>query len=372
MHRLLSLALVLTCAQALVLGLPRAAQAETTTSDASQPIAQATTKRVDLSTRVHVASSGWLAAVGNGRRAGVTGRSKHLDIVRLQLTGGCKKGIAYRTRLIGRGWQAWRRNGRAAGKKNARMEAIEIRLEGSAAETHDVYYRVYVQGIGWMAWTSNGKSTGTIGLKLNVEAIQVRIVGKGKSPSLAKGSYQGACVNTKAKRPAGMTVKLLHQMEHGYKPPMYQRCIVMHDTEEHRSFDAWGRDWIRRGGVGTQFMISRTGKIRQYASMDQICWHAGGATYERLNKKFNVVEYKAGAGSAMNQCSIGIELDHVAGEDYPEAQLDAIDRLIAYIDAYYGHECTILQHKDYRLINSDCSEEFAQYLRHLKKYRTTR
>ena len=74
----------------------------------------------------------------------------------------------------------------------------------------------------------------------------------------------------------------------------------------------------------------------------------------------------------MNQCSIGIEMDHVVGENYPEAQLDALDRLIAYIDAYYGYECTILQHKDYRLINSDCSKEFQAYLRHLKKTRTTR
>lgn len=348
------------------------AQAVVLAAARTSSMTKAASNKTYVSTQVHLVSHGWISATGNGKAVGLTRRSKQLDALRLRLTGRFQKGIAYRVRISGRGWQAWRRNGRMAGKSKSRVEAVQIRLEGAAAEVYDVYYRVYAEGIGWMAWTSNGKSAGTIGLKLSIEAIQVKLVSKGRSVTLSKGSYGGALVNARAKKPQGMTVKVLHQMEHGYKSPYYQRCIVMHDTEEHRSFDSWGRNWISRGGVGTQFMVSRTGKIRQYASMNQICWHAGGATYARLNKKFNVVEYLSGAGSAMNQCSIGIEMDHVPGEDYPEAQLDAVDRLIAYIDAYYGYPCTIIQHKDYRLINSDCSKEFVPYLRHLKKYRTTR
>ena len=37
---------------------------------------------------------------------------------------------------------------------------------------------------------------------------------------------------------------------------------------------------------------------------------------------------------------------HVGGSgDYPEAQLEALDGLIAYIDAYYGFESEIIDHK---------------------------
>lgn len=371
-HRLLSTFLTLVLAHALALGIPLGVVAQAADTSGGVAVTSTATSKIALTTRVHMASDSWVETVGNGKRTGVVGRSRRVDAIRLLLTGKYQKGIMYRTRLSGRGWQAWQRNGRMSGKSKSRVEAVQIKLTDDAAAALDVYYRVYAQGIGWMGWTSNGKSAGTIGLKLGIEAIQVRLVSKGRAVTLSKGDYAGALVNTRVKKPVGMTVKVLHQMEHGYKSPAYQRCIVMHDTEEHRSFDSWGRNWIQRGGVGTQFMVSRTGKIRQYASMNQICWHAGGATYAGLNKKFGVVEYRSGAGSAMNQCSIGIEMDHVVGEDYPEAQLDAVDRLIAYIDSYYGYKCTILQHRDYRLVNSDCSKEFQPYLRHLRKYRTTR
>ena len=48
----------------------------------------------------------------------------------------------------------------------------------------------------------------------------------------------------------------------------------------------------------------------------------------------------------MNSYSVGIEMVHVGGSDgYPEAQLKALDGLIAYIDAYYGFESEITDHK---------------------------
>ena len=106
--------------------------------------------------------------------------------------------------------------------------------------------------------------------------------------------------------------------------------------------------------------------------MNQIGYHAGSPTYPALDKKYGVVRY-CNNGSAMNQCSIGIELEHVInGSNYPEAQLDALDSLIAYIDAYYGFPCTILQHKDYQDSSPDCSKEFQRYLRNLQDHRSTR
>lgn len=54
----------------------------------------------------------------------------------------------------------------------------------------------------------------------------------------------------------------------------------------------------------------------------------------------------------------------------PEAQLEAIDGLIAYIDAYYGSESTIIDHKMWRSGNSDTSAEFATYLANYRDHRT--
>ena len=61
---------------------------------------------------------------------------------------------------------------------------------------------------------------------------------------------------------------------------------------------------------------------------------------------------------------------HVGGSgDYPAAQLEALDALIAYIDAYYGNESQIIDHKAWRSGNSDTSPEFATYLENYQNRR---
>ena len=61
---------------------------------------------------------------------------------------------------------------------------------------------------------------------------------------------------------------------------------------------------------------------------------------------------------------------HVGGQGYPEEQLEALDGLIAYIDAYYGFESTIIDHKAWRSGNSDTSPEFAGFLANYQDHRT--
>ena len=73
----------------------------------------------------------------------------------------------------------------------------------------------------------------------------------------------------------------------------------------------------------------------------------------------------------MNAWSIGIEMVHVGdGGDYPEEQLQALDDLIAYLDAYYGFKSQIIDHKEWRTGNSDTSPEFAPYLANYQAHRT--
>lgn len=324
----------------------------------------------------HVQNVGWMSDVAAGQTLGTSGRGLRVEALKLWLSDpAVSGGIRYSVHVQNVGWQGWRSNGQVAGTsgKSLRVEAIKIQLTGEIAKQCDVYYRAHVQDIGWMAWTKNGKVAGSAGLSLRVEAIQVRIVPKGSAaPSNEGRNYRGAAVDATVAKPKNMQVKLVPSLGHGYKPPAYQRCIVLHDTTEIKSFDEWTKVWLDRGGLGVHFLIKKDGSIRQYVDMNQICWHAGGPSRDWFDSHYNVVRY-CDSGSAMNQCAIGIELEHIIdGSDYPKAQLDALDALIAYIDRYYGFRSTILQHRDYQYSSPDCSNEFQKYLKNLQDHRTTR
>ena len=115
--------------------------------------------------------------------------------------------------------------------------------------------------------------------------------------------------------------------------------------------------------------------------LDKIAHHAGyGDTGH--NAAFGIAEDgrddKAGTAwmgnwvsdYGMNAYSVGIEMVHGGGSGhYPEEQLAAVDAVIAYIDAYFGFESTIIDHKAWRTDNSDTSPEFADYLRNYQTHR---
>ncbi len=171
--------------------------------------------------------------------------------------------------------------------------------------------------------------------------------------------------------------------DHGEKGAAYQKYIVLHDTEGEGSASSVVDYWDGNGtGVAAQFIVNKDGSIVQCVPMDSIAHHAGyGDTGH--NASYGVTEDgrddKKGTTSApsksltdygMNSYSIGIEMVHVGGGTYTEAQLNAVDGLIAYIDAYYGKESTIIDHKDWRTGNSDTNPEFATYLANYKDHRT--
>lgn len=170
---------------------------------------------------------------------------------------------------------------------------------------------------------------------------------------------------------------------HGDKGAEYQKYIVLHDTEGEGSASGVIDYWDNNGaGVAAHFVINKDGSIVQCVSLDKIAHHAGfGDTGH--NKKYGVTDEsrddKKGTKSigswasdyGMNSYSVGIEMVHVGGSgDYPKAQLEALDNLIAYIDAYYGFESTIIDHKAWRSGNSDTSKEFASYLKSYQSKRT--
>lgn len=170
---------------------------------------------------------------------------------------------------------------------------------------------------------------------------------------------------------------------HGPKPAEYQKYIVLHDTEgsaDAASVVSW---WDASGnGVAAHFIVNKDGSIVQCVSLDEIAHHAGfgdtghnaafGVEDESRDDKVGTTPVGDWASDyGMNSYSVGIEMVHSGGEgDYPEEQLRALDALIAYIDAYYGFESEIIDHKAWRTGNSDTSPEFASYFANYKEHRT--
>ena len=169
---------------------------------------------------------------------------------------------------------------------------------------------------------------------------------------------------------------------HGPKPASVQKYIMLHDTEGEGSPESVVNWWSSSGaGVAAHFVVGRDGHIVQCVPLDEIAHHAGygntghnaayGVTDESRDDKVGTVAIGSWASDyGMNSYSVGIEIVHVGGgAPYTAAQLNALDDLIAYIDAYYGFESAIIDHKAWRSGNSDTSPEFAGYLANYQRYR---
>lgn len=172
------------------------------------------------------------------------------------------------------------------------------------------------------------------------------------------------------------------EFSHGPKGAEYQRYIMLHDTEGEGSPESVVSYWDGAGnGVAAHFVIGKDGHIVQCVPLDKIAHHAGygdtgnneryGTVDESRDDKVGTAPIGDWASDyGMNSYSVGIELVHVGGTgSYPVAQLEALDGIIALIDAHYGFESEIIDHKAWRTGNSDISEEFSEYL---EAYQTTR
>lgn len=171
---------------------------------------------------------------------------------------------------------------------------------------------------------------------------------------------------------------------HGDKGAAYQKYIVLHDTEGEGSASSVVNSWDNSGNlIAAHFVINKDGSIVQCVPMDKIAHHAGNgntgnnATYGvsedgRDDQRGRKTQGSSLSDYGMNGYSIGIEMVHVGGSgSYPTAQLEALDGLIAYIDAYYGGNAgTIIDHKMWRAGNSDTSAEFANYLANYRDHRS--
>ena len=202
-----------------------------------------------------------------------------------------------------------------------------------------------------------------------------------RSPSSQSSSSAAAVAAARAK--LDLSEDYRPDFVHGEKGAQYQKYIVLHDTEGDGEASGVIDYWDGNGRmVAAHFVINKDGSIVQCVPLDKIAHHAGYGDSghnelfcvedeSRDDKRGTSPVGSWAADYGMNSYSVGIEMIHVGGSgDYPEEQLKALDGLIAYIDAYYGFESEIIDHKAWRTGNSDTSEEFAHYLENYQDHRT--
>ncbi|MGM0174285.1 GH25 family lysozyme [Enterococcus sp. DIV0800] len=152
-----------------------------------------------LSYSSHVENIGWMNSVSDNSISGTVGEAKRVEALTLSLTNKVSGNIEYRSHLAGVGWEtSWKKNGEISGTtgQKRRVEALQVKLSGEAANKYDVYYRAHSENFGWLNWARNGESAGSEGFGYRLEAIQIQLVPKGQAAPTGQGKkfikYQNA------------------------------------------------------------------------------------------------------------------------------------------------------------------------------------
>lgn len=87
-----------------------------------------------------------------------------------------KSGVKYQTHIQSNGWGTYVKDGETAGTigEKLRMEALRVKLTNKEY-SGSIEYRAHVQKKGWLDWVKDGDLCGTSGESLRLEALQVRL-----------------------------------------------------------------------------------------------------------------------------------------------------------------------------------------------------
>ena len=101
------------------------------------------------------------------------------------------------------------------------------------------------------------------------------------------------------------------------------RWIVLHSTEGRLN---GALEWLcnRESRVSADFVVSRAGVIFKLTPDvgSWYTWHAGRSLFHGL--------------ANINRVSVGIELEHCAGESWPDWQVDSAARLCGWLATQFG------------------------------------
>lgn len=149
--------------------------------------------------QVHVQNKGWMNWVTDNEIAGTTGESLRVEAVKIKLektneNSGQPEEISedevsdeqtkelaeeshveYRVHIRNKGWQSWKKDGELAGTtgEELQIEAIQIRLIGEITKEYEVYYKSHVADFGWLGLVKGEELSGTEGMSKRVEALMI-------------------------------------------------------------------------------------------------------------------------------------------------------------------------------------------------------
>ena len=159
--------------------------------------------RARLAYTVYSQTYGWLSTSYDGEVAGAVGLAKRVEGIQVKNVSECSGEVTYQVYSRGYGWRKQVADGKTSGVlgKSCPIEAMKLNVSGDFAKTYDVYYRVNMSRDGWLDWAKNGGPTGMVGYDQQIEAIEVRIVKKGKkAPGDTKNTYYNANEREKSAR----------------------------------------------------------------------------------------------------------------------------------------------------------------------------
>lgn len=146
----------------------------------------------EVNARFHMQKIGWLQKTGNLIQLGNPLDNLRVEDLQFMVPDYNDVGIRFDAHIQDVGWSGWVYDGSNAGNtgKARHLEAIKLELTGKFASNFDVFYRVYSDAIGWSGWTKNGSAAGSQGFGKKIQSIQVRIAWKGDNPvKVSKAFY---------------------------------------------------------------------------------------------------------------------------------------------------------------------------------------
>lgn len=244
-------------------------------------------------------------------------------------------GIRYRVHGQTYGWQNWKADGEIAGitGQSKRIEAIQIELTGKYADKYDIYYRVHLQTYGWLDWAKNGEKAGSLGYSKRMEALEIVLVEKDSTAPgetadhyrYPKVSYQahsqtyGWCGESYDNNVAGIT---------GQSKRLEALKIKLPDTGDRDGYEASGITYrVYLQGIGWQGWKSDgavAGTSGQSKRIEAIEMHLTGPIAKEYDVYYSVHMAKIGWSSYVKGNSDETIIDDIAGTKDLSKRIEAI------------------------------------------------
>lgn len=111
--------------------------------------------------------------------------------------------------------------------------------------------------------------------------------------------------------------------------PSSIKAIILHDTRGHKAGDISTLLGYTERCVSCHWYVTRKGELYHFVQDDDVAYHAGLTFKPSLQG---------------NSVSVGIEMEHMYGEGWPDAQLRKTAQLIAFERQKHGSKLPVFSH----------------------------